>query len=162
IKPSNFLLSRQGDRIILKMTDLGLARTVNEAEFRVTRDGTTVGTVDYMAPEQARDSTAADVRSDIYSLGCTFYQMLSGQPPCAGTSPAFPAWRRRSPRCRPPPPLPRRRPRARWRPPPHRSRPRGRLDAGAAPPSPRSTSLPTRPRPNWGCRPSKSRPRRDS
>ncbi len=83
IKPSNFLLCREGDRLVVKLTDLGLARTVNEEEFRVTRAGTTVGTVDYMAPEQARDSDLADVRSDIYSLGCTLYHMLAGQPPFA-------------------------------------------------------------------------------
>jgi serine/threonine-protein kinase len=83
IKPSNFLLSHQGQRLVVKLTDLGLARTINEEEFRVTRAGTTVGTVDYMAPEQARDSTSADIRSDIYSLGCTLYQMLTGQPPFA-------------------------------------------------------------------------------
>jgi serine/threonine protein kinase len=81
IKPSNLLLTREGDRLRVKLTDMGLARTVDEEQFRVTRDGTTVGTVDYMSPEQARDSAAADVRSDIYSLGCTLYHMLAGRPP---------------------------------------------------------------------------------
>lgn len=84
IKPSNFLLAdRGGGRCIVKLTDLGLSRMVNDEEYRVTRAGTTVGTVDYMAPEQARDSELADVRSDIYSLGCTLYHMLAGQPPFA-------------------------------------------------------------------------------
>jgi serine/threonine protein kinase len=83
IKPSNFLLAQDGHRTVVKLTDMGLARTINEEEFRVTRAGTTVGTVDYLSPEQARDSSAADVRSDIYSLGCTFYHMLAGQPPFA-------------------------------------------------------------------------------
>ncbi len=82
IKPSNFLVTRQHDRLVVKLTDLGLARTRNESkedEFRLTRAGTTIGTVDYMAPEQGRDSGAADIRSDIYSLGCTFYHMLAGK-----------------------------------------------------------------------------------
>jgi serine/threonine-protein kinase len=83
IKPSNFLLANDEGRCRVKLTDLGLARTINDEDFRVTRAGTTVGTVDYMAPEQARDSSLADIRSDIYSLGCTFYQMLAGQPPFA-------------------------------------------------------------------------------
>jgi serine/threonine protein kinase len=83
IKPANFLLARQFGRLIVKLTDLGLAREVNDQEFRVTRDGTTVGTVDYMAPEQARDSSLSDIRSDIYSLGCTWYHMLAGNPPFA-------------------------------------------------------------------------------
>jgi serine/threonine protein kinase len=82
IKPSNFLLTRkENGRVLVKMTDMGLAREANDDEHRVTRSGTTVGTIDYISPEQARDSRAADIRSDIYSLGCTFYHMLGGRPP---------------------------------------------------------------------------------
>ncbi len=81
IKPSNFLLTRKNGRVVVKMTDMGLAREVNNEEFRVTRAGTTVGTVDYIAPEQARDSGSADIRSDLYSLGCTWFHMLTGKPP---------------------------------------------------------------------------------
>jgi len=79
IKPSNLLLTKEGN---VKLTDMGLARSIDETvETGITREGTTVGTVDYMAPEQARDSQSADIRSDIYSLGCTWYQMLTGSPP---------------------------------------------------------------------------------
>ncbi len=83
IKPSNILITRRHGRCIAKLVDLGLARGGIEEESRVTADGSTVGTVDYMAPEQARDSAAADVRSDIYALGCTLYHMLAGVPPFA-------------------------------------------------------------------------------
>src|SRR5262245_58189443 len=79
IKPSNFLLANDDGKCRVKLTDLGLSRMVDDEEFRVTRSGTTVGTVDYMAPEQARDSSLADIRSDIYSLGCTLYHMLAGK-----------------------------------------------------------------------------------
>lgn len=79
IKPGNLLLRRDG---VVKLADLGLARMLDDnTDTSITRAGTTVGTVDYMAPEQARDSKAADVRSDIYSLGCTWYFMLTGHPP---------------------------------------------------------------------------------
>jgi serine/threonine protein kinase len=81
IKPSNFLLANDEGRCRVKLTDLGLSRMQNDEEFRVTTAGCTVGTVDYMAPEQARDSALADVRSDIYSLGCTLYHMVAGAPP---------------------------------------------------------------------------------
>lgn len=79
IKPSNLLIRRDG---VVKLTDLGLARSIDDTlETNITRAGTTVGTVDYMSPEQARNSKAADIRSDLYSLGCTWYQMLTGEPP---------------------------------------------------------------------------------
>lgn len=81
IKPSNFLLTWKNHRPHIKLTDFGLAREVDADEFRVTRAGTTVGTVDYMSPEQARDSSAADIRSDLYSLGATWYHLLVGHAP---------------------------------------------------------------------------------
>ncbi len=81
IKPANILRTPEG---LVKVTDLGLALHTEMEDERVTRDGTTVGTVDYMAPEQARDSRAASVRSDIYSLGCTLYFLLTGGAPFSG------------------------------------------------------------------------------
>jgi serine/threonine-protein kinase len=81
VKPSNFLVTRQGDQMVVKLTDFGLAREASNEEFRVTRAGTTIGTLDYMSPEQARDSGSADVRSDLYSLGCTWYHLLTGHAP---------------------------------------------------------------------------------
>jgi eukaryotic-like serine/threonine-protein kinase len=83
IKPSNVLLCEKDGHQVAKLTDLGLAVPARDEEFRLTRDGTTVGTIDYISPEQARDSRAVDVRSDLYSLGCTWFHMLTGRPPFA-------------------------------------------------------------------------------
>jgi eukaryotic-like serine/threonine-protein kinase len=77
VNPYNILVTRDGTA---KLADLGLAIDLAEDD-RVTREGATVGTFDYVAPEQARHSHSADIRSDIYSLGCSLYHMCSGQVP---------------------------------------------------------------------------------
>ena len=82
VNPYNILVTHDGTA---KLADLGLAIAMAE-EDRVTRDGATVGTFDYIAPEQARHSRAADIRSDIYSLGCTIYHMCTGHVPFPGPS----------------------------------------------------------------------------
>jgi serine/threonine-protein kinase len=79
IKPSNVLITPLGRA---KLVDLGLARKTSlESSLELTMPGTTMGTFDYISPEQARDPHSVDVRSDIYSLGCTLYHMLTGEPP---------------------------------------------------------------------------------
>lgn len=80
IKPSNVLITPEGR---VKLIDMGLARlrNVDPAADDLTQSGVTLGTFDYISPEQARDPRIADIRSDIYSLGCTLYFMLTGRPP---------------------------------------------------------------------------------
>ncbi len=79
IKPSNVLVTADGQA---KLVDMGLARLRMESEREdLTASGVTLGTFDYISPEQAQDPRIADVRSDLYSLGCTFYFMLTGHPP---------------------------------------------------------------------------------
>jgi serine/threonine protein kinase len=87
IKPGNLMLAENGT---VKVLDLGLARfdeTVAEREQTdLTETGNLMGTIDYLAPEQAADSSAADQRSDVYSLGCTLFHLLTGKPMFAGRS----------------------------------------------------------------------------
>jgi len=79
IKPSNLLVDRSGT---VKVADLGLARFATE-EGQVLTEGVMLGSVDYLAPEQALDSHGVDIRADVYGLGATFYFLLTGVPPFA-------------------------------------------------------------------------------
>jgi serine/threonine protein kinase len=83
IKPHNLMLTPQGR---VKVLDFGLARFVSESASQggLTREGTPMGTPDYIAPEQSEDPHNADIRADIYSLGCTLYYLLAGHPPFPG------------------------------------------------------------------------------
>jgi serine/threonine protein kinase/nitrous oxidase accessory protein NosD len=73
---------------IVKILDLGLARFLQDqlGDAQVTREGSGLGTPDYMAPEQFRDALHADARTDIYGLGCTLYHLISGSVPFPGSS----------------------------------------------------------------------------
>ena len=81
VKPENILLSA-GRALI---ADFGLARAIGAADYtKLTATGVIVGTVYYMSPEQLREEPDLDVRTDVYSLGCMLYEMLSGEPPYTG------------------------------------------------------------------------------
>ncbi len=95
LKPANLMIVPAGTpgpadttlRSTVKILDMSLARALSDDSIdegepsQLTSEGTLLGTPDYMAPEQARDAHAVDIRADIYSLGCVLYHLLAGQAP---------------------------------------------------------------------------------
>jgi hypothetical protein len=86
VKPQNLLIDRQGR---IKIANLTLARIAETGDHDVqeealTQAGDMLGSADYLAPEQASDSSSIDGRADIYSLGCTLFHLLAGRPPYKG------------------------------------------------------------------------------
>jgi serine/threonine protein kinase len=83
IKPGNIMLSEFGD---VKVMDFGIARAMDDIGATMTSTWNVVGTAQYLSPEQATGE-AADLRSDIYSVGCLLYELVTGQPPFTGDTP---------------------------------------------------------------------------
>jgi serine/threonine-protein kinase len=85
VKPKNILLTKEG---IAKLTDLGLARAMDDKEAAETEAGKAYGTPYYISPEQIRGDVDIDFRADIYSLGATMYHLVTGKPPFDGETPS--------------------------------------------------------------------------
>ncbi|HET9898602.1 MAG TPA: Stk1 family PASTA domain-containing Ser/Thr kinase [Streptosporangiaceae bacterium] len=83
IKPGNVMLNRQGE---IKVMDFGIARATSDAQATMTQTAQVIGTAQYLSPEQARGERV-DSRSDLYSVGCLLYELLTGRPPFTGDSP---------------------------------------------------------------------------
>jgi tRNA A-37 threonylcarbamoyl transferase component Bud32 len=89
IKPQNLILASDGKKHIVKVLDFGLAKLTrldDETGYDLTGVGMMMGTPDYIAPEQTVDAAKADIRADIYSLGCTLHFLLIASPPFKGKS----------------------------------------------------------------------------
>jgi len=88
IKPGNVMLTTTGG---IKVMDFGIARAVSETSATMTQTAAVIGTAQYLSPEQARGETV-DTRSDIYSVGCLLYELLTSRPPFIGDSPVSVAY----------------------------------------------------------------------
>ncbi|MGD9645288.1 MAG: protein kinase [Pirellulales bacterium] len=90
IKPVNLLVTwnDETERPVVKILDMGLARFASESseDGGLTRVGQTIGTPDYIAPEAAENFKGADIRADLFSLGCTLFKLLTGRLPFAGSN----------------------------------------------------------------------------
>src|SRR4051812_6824620 len=84
IKPENVILTKDGG---VKLADLGLARLTDDEKWGLAEAGMAIGTPYYISPEQVRGQTDIDIRADIYSLGATFYHMVTGSVPYGGDNP---------------------------------------------------------------------------
>jgi serine/threonine-protein kinase len=87
VKPANIMISKAG---AVKVMDFGIARALADANS-VTQTAAVIGTAQYLSPEQARGEKV-DARSDVYSLGCVLYEILTGEPPFTGDSPVAVAY----------------------------------------------------------------------
>ena len=85
VKPKNIVLTPEG---VAKLTDLGLARAVDDKEAAESEAGKAYGTPYYISPEQIRGEVDIDFRADVYSLGATLYHLLTGRPPFEGETPS--------------------------------------------------------------------------
>ncbi len=88
VKPANIMISKTG---AVKVMDFGIARAIADTGNPVTQTAAVIGTAQYLSPEQARGERV-DSRSDVYSLGCVLYEMLTGQPPFVGDTPVSVAY----------------------------------------------------------------------
>ncbi|TMA11518.1 MAG: serine/threonine protein kinase, partial [Deltaproteobacteria bacterium] len=89
-KPDNvFLIDRSGRADFVKLVDFGIAKLTDSPNAHLTQTGTVMGTPAYMSPEQAAGESTIDARSDIYSLGVTMFQMMTGKQPFAEAGPSF-------------------------------------------------------------------------
>ncbi len=88
VKPANIMISKAG---AVKVMDFGIARAIADAGNSVTQTAAVIGTAQYLSPEQARGEKV-DARSDVYSLGCVLYEILTGEPPFIGDSPVAVAY----------------------------------------------------------------------
>ncbi|WP_405487465.1 Stk1 family PASTA domain-containing Ser/Thr kinase [Nocardia sp. NBC_00511] len=88
MKPANIMINRAG---AVKVMDFGIARAIADSSNPMTQTAAVIGTAQYLSPEQARGEQV-DARSDVYSVGCVLYEILTGEPPFTGDSPVAVAY----------------------------------------------------------------------